>query len=359
VHNRLETTIQGQNDPRAAIRHLLQAADPIPNFTQLPVGLNIQDFFMEFLVRRGRRHGLVLREECATVIEKKCHWNAEKILFAMKDATLERTKEIKALSAFTRITGIYGQFDLLSKDAIQNTEKLLVAAFERPKLTFQRRSMEDYIKDPALLSADFSRLNSGGNQSIHIPEMIYGFLTTQFDFERFRKVRSDCVRLDESLEFLIQQNKDQFIQDLFPQRENPGKRFNTQKWLLEHMMSIQTENEELLEILRRAFLESNPLRKLSQITNGIAQVNKYLLSELPPTAELGADEYLPVMIAYFFMANPKYIVSNYVFIHDFCVSPAYGALFQNSLVQPRSVLRIIMEKLPKFQPAKLFRNKED
>jgi hypothetical protein len=72
IYNRLESMMHGQHDPKAAIRHPLHAADPIPLFTALVVLLNVQDFFKDFLVRRGPRQTYFLRANCAEGLEEKC-----------------------------------------------------------------------------------------------------------------------------------------------------------------------------------------------------------------------------------------------------------------------------------------------
>jgi hypothetical protein len=364
LHNRLESTLQGSDDPRSAIRHLLQTADPIPVFTAIPASLTIQDFFTEYLISRGPRQTRVRREECASVLETKCQWDQVRLGKAMQEATLERTKEIKALSAFTRIAGTYTYIHNVTEKVIVEIEKVLVSVVFTSRFAKRftaRRSFDDYVKKPAQLVDDYLLLTSGIQETDpHGLTAAYSFLTASFDFEKFRNLRSDCARLDQILGPKLEREQTSIIAALFPRAAEQSTGFNKQKFLYESILAIQEKNPECLDILRRAFREASPIIKLDEIVSGIAEMRKYIQTNAPPTMDLGEDEWLPLTLAYFYLANPQFIVTNYVFVHDFCYPSNYGALFATTVVQPISSLQMLVGLLGnEFQPNRLFRIKVD
>jgi hypothetical protein len=365
IHNRIESTLRGSADPRAAVRHLLQSSDPIPNFaSSAPPALTIPAFFTEYLVTRGPRETHALREQCRDVLEEQCQWDQVRIGKAMQEATLERTKEIKALSAFTRIAAIYTQIHALTENVIVDTEKVLVYAVAAPLLARRfpaRRSFDDYVKRPAQLVEDFVVLAKCVSESSpHAMAAVYSFITSSFDFERFRVLRPDCARLDELLGQKIARHQATIVAAIFPGAAKPAAGFNEPKFLLETILAIREKNPECLDILRRAFREANPRLKLDEIAFALASMRKYVQANTPPTRELGEDQWLPLTLAFFYLANPPHIVTNYVLIHDFCYPTGYGSLFLALVVQPMSSLKILVEHLgAEFQRGKLFRIKVD
>jgi hypothetical protein len=74
----------------------------------------------------------------------------------------------------------------------------------------------------------------------------------------------------------------------------------------------------------------------------------------PPKDELGADQYIPTIVGSFYLANPPFLVSNYVFIHDFCLSLP-DTKFQSDAMHPFSALTKIVEKLKGFRRKELCR----
>jgi hypothetical protein len=278
----------------------------------------------------------------------------------MRDATLERTKEIKALSVFTRIAECYTHLHALTERVIRHTEKVLISAVTIPQISrrLKKRAFDGYVKQPLRLCSEFTELTKSiSDSSSHAHSAIYGFMTATFDLQRFRGARSDCARLDELLAQQIARDQTQLLGDLFPEAGTRDRR-TKQDMLLEALHALRDQHLEHLDILRRAFRESSPLRKLEEIAFGIGNAKWYVQSTFPPSVELGEDEYLPITLGYFYIANPPNIVTNYVFLHDFCYSQGYDVIFQGWIEQAMSVLKTIVEKRPEFQPAKFFKTKD-
>jgi hypothetical protein len=72
---------------------------------------------------------------------------------------------------------------------------------------------------------------------------------------------------------------------------------------------------------------------------------------------VGEEEFMPVQVAYFYIANPPYMVSNFVFLHEFRLGDACEMACQGTVVPPVSVLAAICESVPGFMRDKFLRRK--
>jgi hypothetical protein len=365
-HNRIEMTMGRESvEPHAAIRHLLQGADPIPLFADVMPGTTVESFFREYLLDRGPIDEYPSRYTCFRILEARCRWDPMRLQAAMSGATLERTKEIRALSAFTRIANTVSRSDQLTKPVMDETEQAFLSALLEsalPKKFRPRRSIEDYTKDPNSLVNEYCDVFRAAQQAVQyqspwLPQVVFGGLTSGFDFERFRKVRSDLRTLDSNLTEIIVKRSASLLPGLFPARAAPSSgSFDKRGWLTGRLHAVQS-NFELLGIVQRACLESNPLSKVEGINRGIRIFRKFCLEGCPSTVELGEDEYVPALIGYFYVANPPYLVSNLVFIQDFCYSPKLDAVFLGGIVPPVSILTAVCGNLPGFKRDKYMRRK--
>lgn len=106
IHNIDELTMANDSlQVKAALRHLLQLCDTLPVFQSVPEGLTVEDFFNTYLVARGPLETLIKRIELAKVVQLICTFESpQKIMQHLYETVLDRTKEIRALSAFTAIS---------------------------------------------------------------------------------------------------------------------------------------------------------------------------------------------------------------------------------------------------------------
>jgi hypothetical protein len=132
---------------------------------------------------------------------------------------------------------------------------------------------------------------------------------------------------------------------LFPvtKAAQPGK-FDKQTWLREHAEKLQ-EKEDMLEVFRNAALESSPQRKLNEMGRGLELARVFFSQACPPTTELGADEFTPIMIAYVIQANPPFLLSNLVYIIEFCNPPEFSVVFGSSIVHALTVIRVVVSDI--------------
>jgi hypothetical protein len=211
------------------------------------------------------------------------------------------------------------------------------------------------VKEPSLLGKDVAELTAVVKSGRpYQTEVIYGLLTTTLDFRCFRSLRADCANLDDVLTRDIQLNLQTYIRGLFSGAGHPLPPTSTQARLLDCVNVIASEKPEYLKVLRRAFRESHPLRKLNQFNESIRLMLSALTRKFPSSEELGADQIVPAIITHFFLAKPPYIVSNYVFVHDLCLS-IQDATIQTYTMYPFSALTKMVEKLKGFDKEKYFR----
>jgi hypothetical protein len=106
-----------------------------------------------------------------------------------------------------------------------------------------------------------------------------------------------------------------------------------------------------------AFVVSNPICKLQEIYRGIILVRNFFSSNFPCNMELDEDDYLAILTSYFYLVNPPYIVSNLIFLCEFCFAQKFASLFHDLAVAPMSILTLIAEKIPGLHRDALMRRK--
>jgi hypothetical protein len=336
VHNLAELTTTGLR-PEAVLRHLLQAADPLPAFDVEPE-IPPRNFFMQYLARRGPHETYAARMELFETLDAAIDWdNRHQLNGLMKNASLERTKELRALSAFSRIDEKYRVLDALSGEVQHGTRKTFAFLLLLP--TFKRK-VRNLIgpADAAALVADFPKANippppNLGRNASFFPELAYGYLTQRVSFEAFREGRPDLRDLDQALNQRIGRESSELILGLF----------QTNEWLHGEVMSLRAR-PDLFEIIQRAAIESNPIPKVVEFARVFATVSK-VLALRKVNKGLGEDEFMPAKVAFVFLSNPPSLASNFVFINLFCLRPEFEGLFDDSAVLPNAVLTYVIKAL--------------
>jgi hypothetical protein len=349
-HNLLEQTMRKESTtPEAAIRHLLQRADPLPIFSEIAPDITIRSFFHEYLVNSGPLEQYPIRDQYCRILESRCRWEPSHLETAMKAATLNRTKEITALSTFARFTESYISLDCLSSSIRRDIEFVFVAVRIESSLRnrLRPRTIEDYSKDPNQLGIDFkTALNAAPDwfpyQTPFLSRIVFGLLTADFDFERFRNSRPNLRLLDDSLTSLIEKVGNDLVNGLFT--SFPG-------WIVAQALQLRNE-VQYLEIIRGASIESSPIRKVGEFGRGIQLVRAFFQSACSSSKSIGEDELLPCLVGYFYIANPPAMISNLIFIRDFCYLPEVEAFMEAELVSPISVLSVVCGNLPDFDEKK-------
>jgi hypothetical protein len=336
VHNLAELTMTGLR-PGAALRHLLQAADPLPEFDVEPE-LPPRDFFIQYLARRGPHETYAARMELFEALDASVDWkNRSQLNGLVRKASLERTKELRALSAFSRIDEKYRVLDALSGEVREDIRKAF--AFRLLLPTFKRKVRNPIgPADAAALLADFPKANTPpppnlGRNASFFPELAYGYLTQRVSFEAFRQARQDLRDLDQALNQRIGRESSELIPGLF----------QTNEWLHGEVMSLRSR-PYLFEIIQRAAMESNPIPKVAEFARVFGTVSK-VLALTKANKGLGEDEFMPAKVAFVFLSNPPWLASNFVFINQFCLRRELEGLFDDSAVLPNAVLTYVIKAL--------------
>lgn len=359
VHNMAEQTMLRQSiDPKAELRHLLQSADPIPNFKVIPEELTVEQFFENYLVRRGSRSTLNRRREYMNVLKTQNVVESETAALAvLANVHLDRKKEIRALSAFTKILTAYSDLSGMTagaREQIQNLFDYICVSglldsygkiyptideyFTTPNLHLDvHREMCHYIeqKGPAYLQARPYIFN------------VYQYLTSQFTFERFRAMRADLISYDVHVtQYLAGAVDNAVIKCFYPKGEviepTPGK---FDKWYFIYNKVRELKKQDyLIDIIVQACNESSPMRKAKELDRGIGSAISFV-HEGFPGGELGEDEKLPMSLAFLIICNPPFLVSNLVYIQEF-LSCDYDVSIGNLAMRPLGVLCALCRHVP-------------
>jgi hypothetical protein len=344
----------GKAQAEASLRHLLQLSDPLPKFKAAPEGLDLRQFFWDYLLRRGPLTSFRLRYDAIKVLEQVFKFTDEAgILEALGHATLERKKEIRALSAFTSITEKYTKLDAFVRPILNDVRNVFMSGdifLACHQVLGQSKAVEYFSRDPNAAVTDYTKVcGPVRDQFKNFPaavEIAFSYVTLKFNFTRFRASRPELAAYDEGIGNLLAENGHVLTADLFPQAPvKPGK-WDKAKFLLDNVKALKTR-DYILDIVRTAALESNLFRKMREFQRGIMMAQKFIADKVPAQEMLGADEFLPIQIATMIAAAPQFIVSNYVYLVEFCGAEAEEVinLTGQALLIPRNILRAVIEFL--------------
>jgi hypothetical protein len=247
----------------AYLRHLLQAADPIPKFAKVPAGLTLRKFFDDFLVVRGPSATAVRRVDTCFGLFSARDTTEARILQLLRDVKLERTKEITTLSTFSRMTRIYRRSDRHSADVRAEVEKSLFLEIARHYFSSRRivqtLSAEQYMSQPEQLSAHLTSLVQAfrndvpmSQQGEYIGEVIYGLLTSGFDFHRYRHMRKDLRDADDQVKAFFAGSAEGLVAAQFPAKKDESERERKKRlWIIGEANRLG-DKPELLGVLKAA-----------------------------------------------------------------------------------------------------------
>jgi hypothetical protein len=320
------------------LRHLLQAADPLPIFNDLPEENDPAKFFTEYLVRRGPRQTRYLRQGWYNelVMSFREHPLTEhRLLTILERVNLERTKEIETLSLFTAlvdsIVKIQNDTALIRGD-VECAFEMVIARDHGKIPVGPQVSFDNYCREPALLAQHFTarlaQMNPIGLRHAH--EVAYASLTQAFSFDDFKKIRDDLQPLDVKMGEYIEREFGHLIEDFIRKalhRDGPPKKFTAEKWISEKVEALRSK-PELTELMRQAYRDPNPYFKLKGAAESLQAADAFTLEGLPRDQILGADEFTPNHIGYFLVSKPAYIVSNYIYIRAFTGATEFDQLFE-------------------------------
>jgi hypothetical protein len=324
--------------------HLLQNADPLPTFHEIPDGLDIDTFLDEYLLNRGTRRSRTGRRDSLAALRTFVRPFTEgQIGNLARRVSIDRKREILLLTIVQDMTAIVGDIRNESHAIRENAERVFYYVYHRKFWAEQRRVNIDAIfAHPNLLFESIAAVTRsfGKSHTKFAPQLIYGFVTAEFDFAAFKQARPELIALDVRVAQALAE-PDSITAADFPRTnvDNPNK-FNKAAWMLDQIEKLKGRRD-LLDIVKVACLESSPARKISEFQRGLREARNFFAKDFPPSMEMGEDEFTPIMIAYVTIANPLDLVSNFVFIAEFCGAAAISHLFEAMIIHPMVVLKAI------------------
>jgi hypothetical protein len=261
----------------------------------------------------------------------------------LKRVNVERKKEIKLLSLFTEIQEVQIKGHTATANARIHCERVfyynlfskvwqenngIVQNLPFDKLCGQPNALlEAYLTLTAKLET-IPQLQSTPKLA---GELVYGFLTRHFNFERFRKLKPNLIKLDQQLHDAIR-DPTQIIDKLFRPGSTAGRSFDKVGWIRRQLTTLKVRSD-LLAFVRNASVESSPMLKVRFLMDGLTAVRAFLIRNCPPAEEIGADEFTPALVCYVVIAQPHAMVSNFAFLGDFCGDRRYLHL-ESDLIFP-------------------------
>jgi hypothetical protein len=304
-----------------ALRHLLQGADPIPQFKCAPADVTIEEFFVDYLRESGPRESFAAREHSLEIVRKYSRFDRDILMDCLGRAKLERVKVLRALSAFTGVLDKLGQLSRITEsitvsfaDAVQF--RALASAMWASNIP--RRAFGDYVANPALFAQDCRLL-------VVPAPLALQFLCNQFSFERWLAAHPEMQSRDERLRVLLEDHLDDVIR-------RQVDRIRHADYFLERI-EVMKRDRRMTTILWDAAAEASPLRKLEGfdrgITVGFASIMGNLLTDRVDVP--GPDETWPLRLAVLLVARIPHLVSNVEYMRHF-----YGmACLQDGSIERR------------------------
>ncbi|OHS99648.1 hypothetical protein TRFO_08267 [Tritrichomonas foetus] len=384
-HNSLEMTMLGNTiDYVPIIRHLLQNCDTIPLFKKVPEGMTYGNFFGNYLVKKGPMNTYSKRCELASKIfgtnnvestfafsqnssqkdfDKKS-FDEKLFLKCLRNTSLDRTKEIKALSAFSLI---HNKIDDLTKSLemifivtkFGSDYALLEIEKEQKKLKNMHKT-EEYSKDLDRFFQDLRDYTSKLECTIpYVSKLKFAFskLTYHLTYTSLQKLRKEYnyAKIDKRLHRKIPRYLNKFLEENL--QIDPSKKFDKKKHIRDILLNIKTDRPDLILLLNDAINEDSIIRKVYQFSRLFSEFVYELAKGLPPGA-IGLDEALPAGSAFLMIMNPPALFSNFALLMDYAGNSDYSEIFDgDSWSTCKSCMRAIIEYvLPDLEMEKILLN---
>jgi hypothetical protein len=243
-------------------------------------------------------------------------FDARQLLHDLPDAQMQRTKELRALSAFSVINETFAKFGRLTNEPRIALENALNFIHATPFLRHlqQPRPVTQYLAQLELFDEDYQRLvrELGPRmENRQYDELIYGYLTSLFSFPEFRDARPELAARDRALDGMFSTRAAALVEKQFTSEIKHRDEFIPRVRRL-------AKQERLVGMLRAAGSESTPLRKLRAFGHALGACWAFFVSGLPPTFEYGADEITPSKVAFVIVAQVPYLASNVAYLKEFC-----------------------------------------
>jgi hypothetical protein len=265
----------------------------------------LRDYFLTYLVKAGPLDGYSKRLATFEEFDKSANWAN------IVDTFPENTADRRVLSTFLETRQGYQRLDMISTRAQEDVEKVFLWRLLLPVFEGRCRTRGKYMVTPSRITVDFRQLlpqkaasRSVAEASRFCPEVAFGYLVAEVKFGTWRDKKRTLKELDGQITQLIAARK----------MEAPG---------------------ELAEGFKMAAVEENPMSKIQLFTDVLQKIEERQWE------------------AAFYGANPPYLASNLVFVHQFCLTPAYDEKFVEDAGRLLAILTGIVNALVGKTPEQL------
>jgi hypothetical protein len=190
-----------------------------------------------------------------------------------------------------------------------------------------------------------------GSQNVNVQsafdrEVFFGYLTAEFCFERFLERRKELAKYDLMITEYCNLSQVGLVEDTLDLKlaDVPEEPSTSRERFFLKVLDLRNE-PAILDIMRAAFAGSSPIKKFRSFQKALVVLRRFLVDGWAQGEDLGADELVPAQIACVLLANPTRLLSNYVFVHDFCAPEYYEHVYQEVTVSMLPVLKYICEKI--------------
>jgi hypothetical protein len=182
-------------------------------------------------------------------------------------------------------------------------------------------------------------------------------LTAAFSFEQYRALRAGLQDADLKMEKFVQTNRDPLLSKYLRAPAGSSGDFDLEAWY-HAVVKTLSENQDLVALIRTAAQEPHPLRKLERLNQAMVAVKEVAQADLAAYKLLTPEETKPIFIAFIIATNPPYLVSNRVYLADFCSISELASVIQGFVASPLDLLGEVVANCPEIDAARFIRYKQ-
>jgi len=137
-----------------------------------------------------------------------------------------------------------------------------------------------------------------------------------------------------------------------------GKRSETFENLRDLIRGKLAHEKAITELVKLGFAESSPVRKMHYIWTAMLRAVDFCREVFPPSEDIGSNQTIPIYQALFVVAQPSSVLTNYVYLHDFCHPCHYLGMFER-FQDVFSMFHVVVELCLPEVPIQPFFNLQD
>jgi hypothetical protein len=326
----------------AGLRSLLLLADPLPEFEDCPQ-CPLKQFIHAFLIQRGPRASLFDRSAAADQLDLKKS-TEDSLLDILREVPLQATPELETLSAYTRIVDKLVEL----ADTAAGIRLQVRRVFETLVITEQCkvslapcREFRAYLDNPGALVGDCLSRIEGLKAPIvaNGTAIVHACLTSKFDFGLFQTYKTGIGEADDTVSAYLKENSEELLSE-----------FAFHDVFYEIVRSV-AGNEDVGKLVEDAVAESNPLRKLEKFNAALVEVVGEAEKAFAAVKRLTEKDQLAILSGFVVAANPPSLVSNRVYLGEFCPVALLKPVFDGFVANPITVIDGILKGIKEIDLA--------